>query len=149
MTRQRAWAPSQRQLKVGEELRHALARIFSRGDLHDPDLAGADIITVSEVRASPDLKAATVFVLPLGGRGTDRLLPALRRAAPAVRAMLAREVQLRFVPALRFEADRSFDNASRVEALLQDPVVARDLAASDEPEDGGAAAEKGAGKDGA
>jgi ribosome-binding factor A len=132
MTRQRAWAPTQRQLRVGEEIRHALARIFARGELHDPELAGADI-TVSEVRASPDLKAATVFVLPLGGEGTDRLIAALGRAAPAVRAMLAREVQLRFVPNLRFQPDRSFDNARRVEALLHDPVVARDIAAGAEP----------------
>ena len=95
--------------------------------------ASADI-TVSEVRTSPDLKAATVFVLPLGGEGTDRLIAALGRAAPAVRALLAREVQLRFLPSLRFQPDRSFDNARRVEALLSDPVVARDLAAGSEPD---------------
>jgi ribosome-binding factor A len=131
MSRRRAWAPGQRQLRVGEEIRHALARIFARGELRDPALGAADI-TVSEVRVSPDLKAATAFVLPLGGAGTADLLAALRRAAPAVRAFLAREVELRHVPRLQFEADRSFDNASRIDALLHDPVVARDLAARDE-----------------
>ncbi|MBX6320369.1 MAG: 30S ribosome-binding factor RbfA [Rhodospirillaceae bacterium] len=140
MTRRSQSAPSQRQLRVGEEIRHALARIFSRGELHDPDLSAADI-TVSEVRVSADLRAATAFVLPLGGAGTDRLLAALARAVPAVRARLAREVELRFVPTLRFEPDRSFENASRIHALLHDPVVARDIAAgregAEEPADRG------------
>jgi ribosome-binding factor A len=133
MTRKRGWAPGQRQLRVGEEIRHALARIFARGELHDPELRAADI-TVSEVRMSPDLRAATAFVAPLGGQGTERLIAALSRAAPAVRARLAREVELRYLPALRFEADRSFDAASRVEALLHDPAVARDLAADAAPQ---------------
>jgi ribosome-binding factor A len=136
MTRRRAWAPSQRQLRVGEEIRHALSRIFMRGELHEPALGGADI-TVSEVRVSPDLKAATVFVLPLGGTNTADVMAGLRRAAPAVRARLAREVELRFLPRLQFEADQSFDAASRIDALLHDPAVARDLAQPEsvKPED--------------
>jgi ribosome-binding factor A len=131
MSRRRAWAPGQRQLRVGEEIRHALARIFARGELHDPALGAADI-TVSEVRVSPDLKAATAFVLPLGGAHTADVMAALRRAAPAVRAILAHEVELRYVPRLQFEADRSFENAGRIEALLHDPVVARDIAGRDD-----------------
>ncbi len=148
MTRRGPSAPRQRQLRVGEEIRHALSRIFARGELHDPDLSDADI-TVSEVRVSPDLRAATAYVLPLGGAGTERVMAALSRATPAVRARLAREVELRFVPTLRFEPDRSFENASRVAALLHDPVVARDVAAGGEAEAGTPAADQGKDDDGA
>lgn len=120
--------PSQRQLRVGEEVRHALVRIFGRGELRDPALSGVQI-TVTEVRMSPDLRNATAFVLPFGGGDPEELVAALRRAAAFLRGQLADEVSLRVVPALRFEADRSFDEASRIEALLHDPRVARDIGA--------------------
>jgi ribosome-binding factor A len=128
MTRDRAKAPSQRQLRVGEELRHALAQLLSRGELRDPDLAGVPI-TVTEVRASPDLKNATAYVMPLGGGEETPILKALQRAAPFLRGRLAREVTLKFTPALSFEIDRSFAEAERIETILRH---ARD----DQPDDG-------------
>lgn len=119
-------APSQRQLRVGEELRHLMARLLNAGEAHDPDLAGASI-TVSEVRVSPDLKNATVFVLPLAGRNESTILSALKRAAPFFRHRLAEELALRYTPRLSFQLDRSFDEAERVERLLAKERVRRDL----------------------
>lgn len=127
MARHRAKSPSQRQLRVGEELRHALSRILSRGDLRDPELADANV-TVTEVRMSPDLKAATVFVLPFAEGSPDQLVAALTRAAPYFRGQLGREIDLRFTPKLRFEADHSFDEAARIDSLLRQPRVRQDLA---------------------
>lgn len=118
--------PSQRQLRVGEELRHALAAVLQRGDFHDPDLQG-HLVTVSEVRISPDLKAATAFVAPLGGGDMEEMLAALRRAAPYLRGQIVRAVNLRFAPTLSFEPDTSFDYAGRIDAILHSPDVARDL----------------------
>lgn len=127
MARRRASkGPSQRQLRVGEELRHALSRILSRGELRDPELAEANI-TVTEVRMSPDLKAATVFVVPFADGTPEAVVAALSRAAPYFRGQLGREVELRYTPQLRFEADRSFDEAARVDALLRRPKVRQDL----------------------
>ena len=126
MSRSRARAPSQRQLRVGEELRHALSMILAEGSIRDPDLSGASI-TVTEVRVSPDLKNATAFVMPLGGSEVALRLAALRRAAPFLRGEIARRVNLRFAPRLTFEADRSFDEAGRVEELLRGERVRRDL----------------------
>ncbi|RDD63336.1 30S ribosome-binding factor RbfA [Ferruginivarius sediminum] len=136
MTRRRAKAPSQRQLRVGEELRHALSRILARGGLRDPELTEANI-TVTEVRMSPDLKNATAFVVPFGGGDPKAMVAALRRAAPFFRAQLGREVELRYTPQVRFEADTSFDEAERIEALLSTPRVRHDLenAPSDENPD--------------
>lgn len=118
--------PSQRQLRVGEELRHALARILGRGDLADPALDGVPV-TVTEVRMSPDLRNATAFVTPFGGGDTAGVVKALNRAGGYFRGQIAHEVKLRLTPSIRFTADTSFDEAQRVEALLHDPVVARDL----------------------
>jgi ribosome-binding factor A len=128
MSRDRAKAPSQRQLRVGEELRHALAQLLSGSELRDPDLAGVPI-TVTEVCASPDLKNATAYVMPLGGGEETPILKALQRAAPFLRGRLAREVTLKFTPALTFEIDHSFAEAERIETLLRH---ARD----DQPDDG-------------
>ncbi|HEX9836189.1 MAG TPA: 30S ribosome-binding factor RbfA [Alphaproteobacteria bacterium] len=128
-----ARGPSQRQLRVGELLRHALAEMLERGELRDPDFAGLNL-TVTEVRCAPDLKGATVFVVPLGGEGADRAIAALARAAPFLRRRLAEEVELRFAPELRFALDTSFDRAARIERLLREPAVARDI--SREGEDG-------------
>lgn len=127
-------APSQRMLRVGEELRHALAGVLQRGDFHDPDLQG-HLVTVSEVRISPDLKAATAFVSPLGGGDMDAMLAALRRAGPFLRGQIVRAVNLRHAPTLSFEPDVSFEYAGRIDAILHSPDVARDLEPRGGPRD--------------
>ncbi len=114
----RGKAPSQRQLRVGEELRHALARVLGRGDLHDPELRDVPI-TVTEVRLSPDLRKATAFVMPLGGGEESAVVEGLSRAAAYLQGQIAREVALRFTPRLSFAVDESFAAASRVDALLR------------------------------
>ncbi len=118
--------PSQRQLRVGEELRHAIAHILERGDIRDPEVAGR-LVTVTEVTISPDLHNATVFVVPLGGGDPAPLIAGLKRVRPYLRHELAQLVQLRVVPDLSFVADTSFDQASRIEALLHSPEVRRDV----------------------
>lgn len=115
-----------RSLRVGESLRHALAALLARGEVRDPALRDVPI-TISEVRVSPDLRNATVFVLPLGGERSEEVLEALRRAQPFLRGEVARTVQLRHAPRLSFQADRSFDRAAALDALLRRPEVARDL----------------------
>ena len=119
-------APGQRPLRVGEELRHALARIFERGELRDPDLAGVTV-TVTEVRVSPDLKTATAYVMPLGGTREAETVTALRRSAPFLRRILAREVRLRHAPNIVFALDTAFAHASRISAALHRPEIERDL----------------------
>ena len=123
---------SQRQLRVGEIVRHAIADILSQGSVHDPDLEG-HIITVPEVRMSPDLKLATVYVMPLGGRDTAVVLAALERNKKFLRGEVARRVNLKFAPDVRFRVDERFDEAERIEKLLRTPAVQRDLA-PDSPE---------------
>lgn len=117
---------SQRQLRVGEIVRHAVADILSQGGVHDPVLEG-HLITVPEVRMSPDLKLATVYVMPLGGRDTEPVLKALAQNKPFIRSAVARKVNLKFAPDLRFRIDERFDEADRIEKLLRTPAVARDL----------------------
>jgi len=125
---------SQRQLRVGETVRHAVAEILAQGDVHDPDLEG-HIITVPEVRMSPDLKLATVYVMPLGGEDTDVVITALNRNKKFLRGEVAHRVNLKFSPDLRFRVDDRFDEAERIEKLLRTPEVQRDLAPdSDEKE---------------
>ncbi len=124
-----AKAPTQRQLRVAEEIRHVLAGVFQRGEIRDPDLADVPI-TVTEVRISPDLKRATAFVTRLGRSDIAEKLPALRRAAPFLRGFLARELRLRAAPDLSFQADTSIDYAMHVDRLLRAPDVARDLGTS-------------------
>jgi ribosome-binding factor A len=140
--------PGQRQLRVGEELRHALAHILGReaDRLSDPDLHGKSV-TVTEIRMSPDLRNATVFVVPLGAtvdrnaESDAQLIKALNRAGGFFRGLLAREVKMQFSPSLRFRLDESFEQATRIESLLHDPAVARDLAPTENkpagPESGG------------
>jgi ribosome-binding factor A len=120
---------SQRQLRVGEELRHALTMILRRGALRDPALQNANI-TVSEVRVSPDLRNATAFVMPLAGANAADVIAALARSASYIKGLLAHDVQLRRAPNLVFALDRSFDEASRINRLLESPAVKRDLAPS-------------------
>ena len=103
----------QRPLRVGEEVRHALAQVLERGELRDPDLVD-HAVTVTEVRMSPDIRNATVFVAPLGGIDTQKIVAALERAVPFLRRRVAELVQLRYVPNLRIEADTSFDYADQI-----------------------------------
>ena len=117
---------SQRQLRVGEQVRHAIAEILAQGSVHDADLEG-HIITVPEVRMSPDLKLATVYVMPLGGRDTALVIAALERNKKFLRGEVARRVNLKFAPDLRFRVDERFDEAERIEKLLRTPAVQRDL----------------------
>src|SRR6516162_5018962 len=117
---------SQRQLRVGEAVRHAVADILSHGSAHDPDLEG-HIITVPEVRMSPDLKLATIYVMPLGGRDTETVLAVLERNKKSLRGEIARRVNLKFAPDIRFRVDERFDEAERIEKLLRTPAVQRDL----------------------
>lgn len=119
---------SQRQLRIGEVIRHALAQLLERGEAHDPGLDGVSV-TVTEVRISPDLRNATAFVMPLGGGDADAVLQSLNRAAPFFRRRIAEVVDLRRLPALSFQLDISFDNADRIDALLRTPVVAADVEA--------------------
>ena len=122
---------SQRQLRVGELVRHAVSDLLAQGGVHDPALEG-HIITVPEVRMSPDLKLATVYVMPLGGHGTRDVIAALDRNKKVLRGEVAHRVNLKFAPDLRFRADERFDEAERIEKLLRTPAVQRDLA----PEEG-------------
>ena len=117
---------SQRQLRVGEEIRHLLAELLERGDMGDPELRDARI-TVTSVDVSPDLRNAIAFVMPLGGKDTDRLLSALRRAAPWFRARVSEKAGLRSAPEIRFQLDTTFDEADKIDALLRRPDVARDI----------------------
>ena len=121
--------PSQRQLRAGEIIRHALAEIISREDFRDPDLANV-IVTVGEVRCSPDLKHANIFVTPLGDdteEGRAKLAAALNRASAFLRGRLGREIELKFTPELHFVADKSYDEATAIDRLLADPRVRRDV----------------------
>ncbi len=129
-------APSHRQLRVGEELRHALSRILTRGELRDPALADLNL-TVTEVRVSPDLKNATAFVVPLGGGGLEAAVVALNRAGGFFRSRLAHEVALRHAPRIAFAPDRSFDEARRIDEILERPRVRRDLASRAESGEAG------------
>lgn len=125
--------PSQRQLRAGEIVRHALADIIAREDFRDPDLAGV-LVTVGEVRCSPDLKHANVFVTPLGDdteEGRAKLASALNRASAFLRGRLGREIELKFTPVLNFIADKSYDEATAIDRLLADPRVRRDLGSED------------------
>lgn len=117
---------SQRQLRVGEELRHVLAQVLSRGELRDPDLVGRTI-TVTEVRISPDLKNATAFIVPLGGENAPEVLKALKRCSAFLRGAIGHEVRLRVVPRLSFELDVSFDHAQKIEEILHRPEVQQDI----------------------
>ena len=117
---------SQRRLRVGEEVRHFLSRVLHEGKLRAPALAGASI-TVTEVRMSPDLRNATVFVMPLGGAHVGEITAALNHSVPYLRGLLGRELPLRLAPNLVFTIDPSFDEADRIAALLARPEVRRDL----------------------
>jgi ribosome-binding factor A len=119
--------PSQRVLRVGELIRHALAEMLARGEVHDPTIEG-HMITVPEVRMTADLRLATIYIMPLGGRDTKEVVAALERNKRFLRGELARRVNMKFAPEIRFRADERFDEAERIEKLLRTPEVQRDLA---------------------
>lgn len=131
MSKPPSGAPSQRQLRVGEEIRHVLAGIFARHEFRDPDLAEATI-TVTEVRIAPDLKRATAYVARLGRSDVAVLLPALKRATPYLRGQIGKAMKLRAVPDLSFEADTSLDYAMEINRRMHQPDVARDLDAAEQ-----------------
>jgi len=118
--------PSQRQLRVGELIRHALAQMLSRGEIHD-DVLAKHVVTVPEVRMSPDLRLATVYVMPLGGKDLKPVLAALDSHKKFIRAELAHAINLKFAPDIRFLPDETFDEADRIERLLASDKVRRDL----------------------
>jgi ribosome-binding factor A len=121
---------SQRQLRVGELIRHELADMLTRGEVHDPVIE-THMITVPEVRMTGDLRLATVYVMPLGGRDAKDVLAALDRNKRYVRGEIAKRVNLKFAPEIRFRIDERFDEAERIEKLLRTPVVQRDLRGGD------------------
>ena len=118
--------PSQRQLRVGEVIRHTVADLLARGEVHDPVIE-EHIVTVPEVRMSPDLRMATIYVMPLGGKDEQTVVDALERNKRFLRGEIARRVNLKFAPDIRFRLDERFDEAERIEKLLRTPEVRRDL----------------------
>ena len=118
--------PTQRMLRVGELVRHALASVFSRGDIEDEVLEGA-VITVPEVRMTPDLKLASAYIMPLGGERTEEIVEALNRHRKFIRGRIAPELDLKFAPEVRFFIDTTFDEFGRIDALLRTDRVQRDL----------------------
>ena len=133
-----AKGPSQRQLRVGEVLRHALSDILRETDIRDPELFGVSV-TVTEIKPSPDMRHATVFVEPLGGRNADTVIAALNRHRGFLRGQLGHTIELKFTPELRFVEDTSFAEAERIAKILHSERVARDLQAeaeNSEDEDG-------------
>jgi ribosome-binding factor A len=122
---------SQRQLRVGELVRHAFADMLTRGAVHDPVIQ-SHVITVPEVRMAADLRLATIYVVPLGGRDADAVLAALERNKRFLRGEIARRINLKFAPEVRFQLDERFDEAERIERLLRTPAAQRDLDDKDE-----------------
>jgi ribosome-binding factor A len=129
--REQQAGPSQRALRVGELIRHAMSDMLTRGDVHDPVLEG-HLVTVPEVRMSPDLRMATIYVMPLGGRDIKNVIEALDRNKRYLRGEIAHRVNLKFAPEIRFRADERFDEAERIEKLLRTPEVQRDLRRDEE-----------------
>ena len=117
--------PSQRQLRVGELVRHTLSEMLTRGEIHDDTLAG-HVVTVPEVRMSPDLKLATVYVMPLGGSDVKPVIAALERNKRFIRGEIAHAVNLKYAPDLRFREDETFEEATRIDRLLDSPAVRQD-----------------------
>ena len=133
--RQTPTGPTQRQQRVAELIRHAIAEVLQRGDVQDPTLS-THVITVPEVRMSPDLKVATAYIMPLGGQNETQVIAALERNKKALRQEVARRVNLKFAPDLRFLRDATFDEADRIDAILRTDKVRRDLDAAKSTDDG-------------
>ena len=124
-------SPSVRSLRVNENVRHAVSTIITRGEIHDPVLADVPI-TVSEVRVSTDMRNAIVYIMPLGGENQDEIIKSLNKAAPFIRGQLSKRVKMKYMPALDFRIDQSFDEASHIEKLLAHPKVQRDVIQEDD-----------------
>lgn len=122
---------SQRQLRVGELVRHAIADMLTRGDVHDPVIEG-HLITVPEVRMTADLRLATIYIMPLAGRDADAVLAAFERHKKFLRAEIAHRINLKFAPDIRFRIDERFEEAERIDKLLRSPAVKRDLEQEDD-----------------
>lgn len=123
--------PSQRGLRVGEIIRHALSKMLSRGDIRD-DVLESHIVSISEVRLSPDFKLATCYVMPLGGKNIEAVIEALNRHKKFIRGAISHKINLKFAPELRFFADSAFAEAERIEKLLHSPEVRRDIETKEE-----------------
>jgi ribosome-binding factor A len=128
--------PGQRQLRVGERIRHILADALRRGDLHDPVLANASMITVTAVEIGPDLKHATAYVMPLGGKNAPAIVEALNRASGYFRSCIGPELDLRYAPKISFRIDHSFEQAAHIESLLRQDRVQKDVVAADDDDEG-------------
>lgn len=126
--------PSQRMLRVAELVRHAMSELLTRGALNDPVL-DTQVVTVPRVRMSPDLKLATVYVLPLGGGETEKVIDALDKHRKFLRGEVARKINLKFAPDVRFRIDEDFEKASKIDALLNSAQVRRDLSGDENDED--------------
>jgi len=136
MTRASSSAPSQRMLRVGEQVRAALTKVLQRGEVRDP-LIENTVISISEVRMSPDLKVATAYVTPLGQQDHDQLVKALNHHAKFMRGRITHELrQMKYMPELRFRDDTSFENFRKIDELLHSPEVARDLDHDEDDSDG-------------
>ncbi|MBA4796452.1 MAG: 30S ribosome-binding factor RbfA [Rhizobiales bacterium] len=134
MTKATSSAPSQRMLRVGEQVRAAITQVLQRGEVRD-DLIEKTVISISEVRMSPDLKIATAYVTPLGVKDHDSVIAALNKNAKFIRGRLGNQLrQMKYMPEVRFRDDTSFDNYQKIDALLRSPEVQRDLG-SDEDKD--------------
>ena len=134
MKRGESKSRSQRQLRIGEVIRHVLVQLIDRGEANDPGLDGVSI-TVTEVRVSPDLKNATAFVIPLGGDGATDIAAALNKASGFLRTWVARNVRLRHVPRINFIVDLTFDEAAKIGGVLNDPRVRRDIESANAEDD--------------
>ncbi|MFN3891115.1 MAG: 30S ribosome-binding factor RbfA [Beijerinckiaceae bacterium] len=131
---QKGGEPSQRMLRVGELVRHAMSELLTRGELNDPVL-DTHVVTVPRVKMSPDLKLATVYVMPLGGQDSGPVLAALERHRKFLRGEVARKINLKFAPDVRFRIDDTFDNAAHIDQLLNSPQVRRDLPSAPRDDD--------------
>lgn len=126
--------PSQRQLRVGEMLRHALADVLRENDIRDPDLEGVSV-TITQVKPSPDMRYATVYCEPLGGKNAKEIVAALNRHKGFLRGEMGHRIAMKFTPDLRFVEDQSFAEAEKIETILKSPEVQRDLTASDDEDE--------------
>ena len=132
-SRRDTMGPTQRQLRVGEMLRHALSEILRRREIRDPDLEGVSV-TITQVKPSPDMRYATVYCAPLGGKNAEAIIAALNRHKGFLRGQMGHMITTKFTPDLRFLEDRSFAEAEKIENLLKSPAVARDLVDTQEDE---------------
>src|SRR5471030_1680808 len=126
--------PSQRQLRVGEMLRHALAEILGRNEIRDPDLDGVSV-TITQVKPSPDMRYATVYCEPLGGENAKAIVAALNKHKGFLRGEMGHRIAIKFTPELRFVEDESFAEALKIETILKSERVSRDIAAGNEEDD--------------